>query len=509
MIRLDGATLTPQDLWAVAGGAGVTLDPAARDRMARARQRLELAVAKGTQIYGVTTGLGPKVVQDLSPAEIQAFSLATVRGRAHAVGAPLPPDVVRAAMAIRVNTLATGAAGASVALADHIAACLNADLLPEIGGATSTGPADLMWGGSFGLAMLGEGRFLNQPPNQNQNLFAQHNIPHLRLGIRDGLALVSHSSFTQAFAALGLTRLDRMLDAATQAAALSLEAFRANLTPFRADVLRLGGQSGAGQVAQTLRDLLTGSNLHDPAQARRLQDPLSLRNFPQIYGAAWAALDQLRGAVTQAINHSSDSPVVLPDTSETGDTGETGEAGNTSDIVSSGNFLNPHLAITLSAANHAMAHLAASIHARISRQIAARFTGLSNGLNDAAAGNAGFGPLTKTTEALSAEIAHLAQTPPIYPSNSADGLEDVISFGALPGRAMSKIAGHLAHLIAAEMIVAAQAIDQRNLGANLPPRLRPIYAQTRHHSPALTQDRSLAPDLQTLAETLLRSPADL
>lgn len=485
--------MTETALADIAAGLAVAPQQACLDTMQASHRRIERAIAEGEPVYGVTTGLGPKVTQRLSADDLSTFSVNTVRGRAHAVGKPLSKPLVRAALAIRLNTLLGGASGASPAVAQHIAACLNADLIPHIGGTTSTGPADLMWGGSLGLALIGEGRFLDTPPGQTAaDALHKAGIAPLSLGPRDGLALVSHSSVSAAHAALGLHAARSVWDCAQTAAALSLEGFRGNLTPFRADVLALNAQPGARDAAKDLLDRLDGSELLKPGTARRLQDPLSFRNIAQIHGSLYAALDVLQTTSRREINGASDSPVVLLETDE---------------IVSSGNFLNPYLTIALTGATQAMVQMAAQMNARIARLLSGRFTDLPNGLNAATAGNAGLGPLTKISDALFAEIAHLATPPPIHPSASADGVEDTISYSAIAGRALIDIGTRMTLMTSIEMIIAAQAIRLRNIADQIAPSLKPTLGMITDTSPPLEADRPLAAEIEKLADQLAPGPA--
>ena len=157
-IVLNGESLTVADLAAIVGGRRVGIAPEGLSRMKAARRIIDDAVFARTPVYGVTTGLGPRVVEALPENELEAFALRTVRGRAHSAGEDLPEDVCRAALAIRCNTLLIGAAGAKPELAEMMAAMLNAGLAPAMRGVGSIGAADLMWGGDFGNGIIGEGR---------------------------------------------------------------------------------------------------------------------------------------------------------------------------------------------------------------------------------------------------------------------------------------------------------------------------------------------------------------
>lgn len=482
-IELTGRSLSLQDIKRIADGAQVTLNDAGLARMAASRALIDAAVRGRKPVYGVTTGLGPRVVDALDEDEIATFALSAVRGRAHSVGEDLPESACRAALAVRINTLLIGASGARPDMALQMTACLNAGLAPAIRGVGSIGAADLMWGGDFGLALIGEGRMWAQ----GEVIAASDALACAKLtayapGPREGLALVSHSSPSAALSALGVGELSALYDATGKAAALTLEGFRANLGAFDPDLLALRPQPGQDEAASRIMALLKGSPLQAPGAARRLQDPLSIRNIPQVHGAFFAALTHAREAVEAEINGASDNPGVLVGRGE---------------IASHGGYLTPHLVIALGALAQATAQIAAVQAARIGRMLSGRFTDLPNGLTSNGATGAGLGPAMKTVEALFAEISHAAAPAPIYPSFSADGLEDVACHTAIIAKALNQIAGHWRRMIAFEMIVAAQAIDLR--GIKIAPALAEAMAMTRKASPHLTNDRPLGAEIEALA----------
>ena len=111
----------------------------------------------GTPVYGVTTGLGSRVLEAVDGAAAAEYSLRTLRGRATAVGEPLAAEIVRAAMAVRLNGLCAGGSGAGPAVADGLAALLNAGVHPRVPRSGSVGAADLCLLAHVGLALIGEG----------------------------------------------------------------------------------------------------------------------------------------------------------------------------------------------------------------------------------------------------------------------------------------------------------------------------------------------------------------
>lgn len=487
-ILLTGDTLTPADLAAVGRGRAVAVDPEGYARMAAARAVIDAAVAERRPVYGVTTGLGPRATEALPAEALAGFSRQTIMGRAHAVGTPLPPRLVRAAMAVRLNTLLIGAAGASTGTAEVLADCLGAGLTPVVGSIASVGAADLLWGASMARGLIGEGLMEGADGTRGPaaERLAAHGIAPFVPGPRDGLALTSHSCFTAAIGATGVAELEVCLEAAATAAALSMEAFRANLTPFDPRVIALRPQPGQAEAAMMVLSRLEGSGLHEPGAARRLQDPLSFRNIPQVLGAVWAALDHARIAVVAEINGASDNPVVLVEHGE---------------VISGGGYHTPHLAVALSGLGLGWAHLAAGHAGRVARLLAGRFTDLGTGLPAPDTGAAGLGPILKLAEALMAEIAHLAQPAPVYAGSSADGLEDSVTHAAIPAKALIDIAERARLLVAVELVVAAQALDLRRAASapKVAPAVVEAHARLREVLPFLTEDIPLSGALETLA----------
>ena len=121
-LLLSGEPLTLEEIVEVAQqGRPVELAPAARARVGAAFEAVLAAARAHQPVYGLTTGVGWNKDQDvlsqtggLDPELLAAsrrFNLGTLRAHAAGVGAPLPDDVVRAAMLVRLNLLLTGAGG--------------------------------------------------------------------------------------------------------------------------------------------------------------------------------------------------------------------------------------------------------------------------------------------------------------------------------------------------------------------------------------------------------------
>jgi len=486
--RLTGSDLTCEALEQAARlDADVALCEGGASRMAAARSLIDEAVDQALPVYGVTTGLGAKVGEVLSGEALAAFSWQTLRGRAHAVGAAMPADQVRAAMIVRLNTFLRGAAGVSPDVARHLEACLRAGLAPVVGETASVGAGDLVWNATWALALMGEGPIADATGTvrPGAEALAAAGIAPPELGPRDGLALANNASFSAALATLGVARAARLFEAVQTAAALSMEGFRANLSPLDADVLALRPQPGQEEAAAGLRERLAGSGLWQEGAARRLQDPLSLRNIVQVHGAVHAALGFAREAAEMEINGASDNPVVLVDQNR---------------IVSGGAYHTPHLTNAVETLSRALVQLTVMQLARISKMVSARFTDLPLFLARPEGNSNGFAPVMKTAEALAMEVVHAAAPAPQWSSINADGVEDSMTGTPTAAKALLRLLGHARRLCALELIVAAQAVDLR--GAEVAPGMRMIHGRIRGFSPRLVDDRPLGGEIDAVAEVL-------
>src|SRR6516165_10292728 len=122
-VVLDGAHLTIEDVVAVARhGATVELstDGPVRQRIERARALRDEALARGAPIYGVTTGFGDSVHRQIAPARAAELQAHLVRNLGCGTGVFARPDVARATVLIRANSIARGHSGVRVALVERL-----------------------------------------------------------------------------------------------------------------------------------------------------------------------------------------------------------------------------------------------------------------------------------------------------------------------------------------------------------------------------------------------------
>jgi histidine ammonia-lyase len=279
-IALAGGGVRIADVVRVArDGTRVSLEEPALARLAQARAVVDTLAAGDTPIYGLNSALGANTGKAIPEPDRAAYQLRAIRARAVGVGPRHPTDVVRAAMFARVAGMACGGSGVSPDVPKMLVRMLNACLHPVVPSRGSIGVADLAPLSHIALVLVGEGEaeFAGRALPGAQAL-ALAGLAPIALGAKDGLALISANAVTVGHAALVLHDCARALDALNVGAALSFEAFRANLSPLDPRVQSARPARGQREVAQRLTALLDGSGLWSTGAARRVQDPLTFRS---------------------------------------------------------------------------------------------------------------------------------------------------------------------------------------------------------------------------------------
>ena len=473
-IVLDGATLVPAAVARIARlRAPVELSPQARERNDAARRAVEAVLARGDELYGASTGVGPLRGHHVDAADRAEHQIGLLRSHACGAGRELPDELVRAAMATRANQLGAGGAGVSAELLEALVGALNAGIVPRTRELGSLGTGDLTALADIALALLGEGEYGAR--------LAAAGISPGRLGPRDGLAFMSSNAVTIAHAALLVADARALLDTWLTVAALSFEA--AGADPVVLDPRVHAGRHLPGQVAVAARmyELLSGPDGRPREPTTTLiQDPYPFRALPQVDGVAHEALSALDQVVTHELNFAGENALIV--------------AG---DEVALANG-NPHAAVLANAIDGlrtALAQSAALIAARVSALLDTSLTGLPAFLALNPGPDSGALILEYTAHAAAAEVRSLVTPVAAQTVSVARGVESHASLAPIAARRAHEALDSLRVLVAVELVAAVRALrlaGHEPVGAGA----RPLYDRAAAGLSADMRDRPLAPDIE-------------
>jgi histidine ammonia-lyase len=276
------------------------ISAAARARVQSGRAIVEKALASGDPIYGATTGIGSQKDIEVPRAQLADFATRMIVSEAtNFPGPAFGERVVRSALAVLINTLATGQCGVRIDLIEALLNLLAASRLPIVRRGCAFGVADLTPLSQLSLGIIGRSLDGVTPPTST-----------IQLAPKESVSLIDNNSFGLGAAALTLSEAERLLMAFDLAASVACEGFRAGLGPHTE--VAGGGRQGYGlrRVRAALRGLLAGSRLNVRGEARLLQDPLSFRGITQVHGAACEAWSWACSKVEVEINSATDNPLV-------------------------------------------------------------------------------------------------------------------------------------------------------------------------------------------------------
>ena len=494
-LHLVPGALTLDALLAIhAGGVQLKLDAACRPGIRASQQVVQSAADGDAPVYGVNTGFGKLANKRISKEQLATLQCNLIRSHCVGVGEPLSAPVMRLMLALKAASLARGYSGVRETVVDTLIAVFNAGLLPWVPSQGSVGASgDLAPLAHMTLALMGEGFMLvDGQAAPALPLLQAAGIAPLKLGAKEGLALINGTQTSTALALHALLSFEPVLEAALVIGALTIDAARGSDGPFDPRIHALRGQPGQIDVAQYYRRLLEGSaiRLSHLDGDDRVQDPYCLRCQPQVVGAC---LDQLRhGAIVllREANAVTDNPLVFADDGA---------------MLSGGNFHAEPVALAADGMALAIAEVGAIAERRIAMLIDSGVSRLPPFLTEDAGLNSGFMIAHVTAAALASENKSLAHPASVDSLPTSANQEDHVSMATFAARRLQAMVSNTAHILGIELLAAAQGIDfLRPLQSSA--ILEEVHALLRQQVPKMVQDRYLATDIAH-ASALVQSGA--
>lgn len=494
-IQLGEGRLTIDELIAVARNkALVSLSEEAEIAMGKSRQVVEKCVAENRVVYGLTTGFGK--FSDVTISEQDTLSLQENLIMSHScgVGDPLPDEVVRAMLLLRINALSIGYSGIRVETVKTLIEMLNSDVIPIVPAKGSLGASgDLVPLAHMSLVLLGmgEAKYKGEIMSGGKAM-NMAGITPVKLTSKEGLALINGTPAMCALGALAISDSVRLMKSADVIAALTMEAECGIIDAMDERLHLVRRQPGQIITAENMRRLFKGSRYISRQGEKRVQDAYSLRCIPQIHGATRDTINYVNGIIENELNAVTDNPIIFSDTEE---------------AISGGNFHGQYLAIGLDVLGIALSELANVSERRIERLVNPALSGLPAFLVKHGGLNSGMMIAQYTAAALVSENKVLAHPASVDSIPSSANQEDHVSMGMTAAVKVREILKNVTDVLGIEAMCAAQAIEFQGSDGLSPAGLA-VYNVIRDQVGPLEKDRILYTDMQKCS-ALLRSGAIL
>jgi histidine ammonia-lyase len=452
-VSVEPTGITPADVLAVARhDARVEISEATYAAMARSRAIVDSIEASGRPVYGVSTGFGALANTSIAPERRAELQHALIRSHAAGVGAPMPREVVRAMMLLRVRSLALGLSGVRPVLAQGLVDLLNNDITPWVPEHGSLGASgDLAPLAHCALVLLGEGWVLGKDGSRMAAADALHGtgLQPLTLAAKEGLALINGTDGMLGMLLLAIEDARHLFTMADVTAALAIEAMLGSERPFLPELHAIRPHPGQSDSAANIHRLLQDSAIMDSHRddlAHAVQDAYSMRCAPQVAGAARDTLEFAWTTAGRELRSVVDNPVVLQD----------------GRVESTGNFHGAPLGFAADFLAIAAAEVGAIAERRVDRLLdVTRNRTLPPFLTPDAGVNSGLMIAQYTAAGIVAENRRLAAPASVDSLPTSGMQEDHVSMGWAATKKLRTVLDNLTSLLAVELLAATRGLQLR------------------------------------------------
>jgi len=490
-IRIGASPTRIEDVLAIAMGvAQVALAESIQPRLDASVALLDKLVAKGAQIYGVTTGFGASCETNVPPALSPQMAANLVRFHGCGTGRILDETEAAAVTVVRLVSLAQGLSGVRPMILQRLCDLLDRRILPQIPAEGSVGASGDLTPLSYIAALLigereatFEGRVM--PVGEVLKLAE---LEPIQLRPKESLALMNGTSAMTGLACLVFDRSKRLARWSAAITAMASDVLRGNREHFDDRTFLAKPHAGQRACARWIADDIgykSGGTQHDG----RIQDRYSVRCAPHVIGVLLDALPFCRQIIETEINSSNDNPLL---DSATGD------------VLHGGNFYGGHVCMAMDLLKTQVANVADLID----RQMALVCNpATNNGLPAdlvARAGNDnvshhGFKAMQITASALTAEALKLTMPASVFSRSTESHNQDKVSMGTIAARDALRIIELTETTLAVVQLAMCQAVDLRS-GENCHVRSKSIHTAVRQVVPINDADRRQDGDIgQVLA----------
>src|SRR5579863_9834451 len=231
----------------------------ANEKINSSRQFVLDIVEHNTTVYGINTGFGILANTKISEEDTVTLQHKILQSHSVGVGDPIAIEIAKMMLITKVHALAQGHSGVQLQTLQRILWHIENDIIsvvPEKGSVGASG--DLAPLAHLFLPLIGLGEvYTRMPSNSGEfrrmkttDVLSKYNLAGIRLGPKEGLALINGTQFILSFAVKAVQRMHNCLEAADIIGAMSLEALTGTKAPFDERLHRLRPYAGSRLVAQ-------------------------------------------------------------------------------------------------------------------------------------------------------------------------------------------------------------------------------------------------------------------
>lgn len=465
----------------------VVLSDEAKSKIVQCRKYLDRSLKENKEpIYGINTGFGALYNRSVSEKDLGKLQRNLMVSHACGTGDPVPADIIRLMLLLKVQGLAYGNSGVQLQTVERLLDFYNNDVLPVVYQQGSLGASgDLAPLAHLCLPLIGEGEmWMNGKIVPAKTILKKFGWKPIELQSKEGLALLNGTQFMSAYGVYALLKSYHLVSLADFIACISLEAYDGRPEPFDPHIHQIRPHAGQIDVAENIRNILKGSQLIKRKKAH-VQDPYSFRCIPQVHGASRDAVNYAAGVIETEISSVTDNPTVFPDEDK---------------IISAGNFHGQPLALVMDFMAIAMSEIG-NISERRTYLLISGGRELPPFLVAEPGLNSGFMIPQYTAASIVSQNKQLCTPASVDSIVSSNGQEDHVSMGANAATKLFRVISNVQTILSIELMTAAQALEfRRPLKSS--PLIEEFVAAYRKRVPFIEEDVVMFPHIKSTEEFL-------
>lgn len=430
-------------------------------------------------VYGINTGFGSLCNIKITDDQLAKLQENLVLSHACGTGKRIDNKLVKLMLLLKIQSLSYGHSGVSLAVVERLIDFYNFNVLPVVYEQGSLGASgDLAPLAHLALPLIGKGKVHYKEGIQPaEGVLKEFGWQPLVLQSKEGLALLNGTQFMSAHGVYALLKAHHLTYLADVIAAVSIDAFDCNMSPFDALVQDVRPHAGQVKTAKRIRTLLTGSEIGQNEKLT-VQDPYSFRCIPQVHGATKDCIDFVTQQIKTEINSVTDNPNIFVQEDK---------------IISGGNFHGQPIALPLDFLAIALAELG-NISERRIYQLVSGSRNLPAFLVHNSGLNSGFMIPQYTAASIVSQNKQLCTPATVDSIVSSNGQEDHVSMGANAATKLIKVTENLTTILAIELMNASQALSFRKQKSS--PFVENLISDYRKMVPVVKEDCLMHDEIQ-------------
>lgn len=506
---LDGFSLTTSDVFSAVNDFDlqVTITQKTEKGIEASREFLNELIDENRIIYGVNTSVGGFVNWLIGTNNAQQFQENLISAVATNVGSYLDDSISRAAMLVRLNSLARGNSAISLENFNKLLRIYNSGIIPCIPSKGSLGAS-----GDLGplacIALVAIGKWKAKYKGEvlsGKEALERAKIEPMKLGFKEGLSLVNGTSAMTGMASLLIEQAISLVKTYDIISCLTFEGLKVKKNPFNPIVHSQKPHRGQLQTAKNIWTLLQDSQMivderdvekqlmaYEAAQPTStdfpIEDAYSIRCTPHILGPIRDSILWIQSIISNEINSSNDNPLLLSDCKE---------------VFHNGHFHGQYIAMAMDYLGICLTTLSNLSDRRIDRFMDKHH---SNGLpqflcNENPALRLGLMGGQFMATSITAENRSLCNPVSTQSLTSTGDFQDIVSLGLVAARRAKEIYENSVYILTFELLCGAQAAEIRNAEL-LSTATKRAFSLVRKIVPYLDIDVCLTDYLEELAKLI-------